>query len=346
MSRLIHIKNNKSNYTNNDTLIHKKNKHMVKKNTDQLQREIYISDILLKIPHFFLYFQPIINHQLFQLAEIDDEQFENCFTTENSSSQYYLVSYLYREIIEGFKEFFHYNTAVGFAKKRFLYRWCETYKNLLELCNVMNKNNIINMDITPKNIFFQEGRPILYNISNCICLMNDSGEKLDKIPIAFFNEYNPKKLHLPIEYHLLCFITYNQYDSLSVANIQTVVKEWAIEIRRSPLSVFFKNINLDETIFSLKYLVNKPKTIIKRELLGYINTWNNYSISMIYLLFLSSLGETVYNSDFGTEFTNLLLKNVSTNKMERKPITDTYDTFNAVLEKVDILEWKRFIEGM
>jgi hypothetical protein len=67
---------------------------------------------------------------------------------------------------------------------------------------------------------------------------------------------------------------------------------------------------------------------------------------MIYLLFLSSLGETVYNSDFGTEFTNLLLKNVSTNKMERKPITDTYDTFNAVLEKVDILEWKRFIEGM
>ncbi len=319
---------------------------MVKKNTDQLQREIYISDILLKIPHFFLYFQPIINHQLFQLAEIDDEQFENCFTMENSSSQYYLVSYLYREKIEGFKEFFHYNTAVGFAKKRFLYRWCETYKNLLEICNVMNNDNIINMDITPKNIFFHEGRPILYNISNCICLMNDSGEKLDRIPIAFFNEYNPKKLHLPIEYHLLCFITYHQYDSLSVANIQTVVKEWAMEIRRSSLSVFFKNINLDETIFSLKYLVNKPKTIIKRELLGYINTWNNYSISMIYLLFLSSLGETVYNSDFGTEFTNLLLKNVSTNKMERKPITDTYDTFNAVLEKVDILEWKRFIEGM
>ena len=349
MSRLIHIKNNRKNYTNNYTnneiLTHKTNKHTVKKNTDQLQREIYISDILLKIPHFFLYFQPIINHRLFQLAEIDDEQFENCFTADNSSTQYYLVSYLYREKTEGFKEFFHYNPTIGFTKKRFLYRWCETYKNLLEICNVMNNHNIINMDITPKNIFFQEGRPILYNVSNCICFMN-SGENVDKIPTPLFNEYNPKKLHLPIEYHLLCFIMYHQYDSLSVANIQTVVNELAMEIHKSPLSVFFKNINLDETIFSLKYLVNKPKIIIKRELLGYIGTWNNYSISMIYLLFLSSLGETVYNSEFGIQFSNLLLKNVSANKMERKSIKDTYETFNAFVEKVDILEWKRIVDDM
>jgi hypothetical protein len=141
-------------------------------------------------------------------------------------------------------------------------------------------------------------------------------------------------------------MTSKQYDSLSVTNIQTVVKEWAIEIRRSPLSVFFKNINLDETIFSLKYLINKPNTIIKRELLAYVGTWNNYSISVIYLLFLSSLGETVYTSEFGIEFLNLLLKNISANKMERKSIKDTYETFNTSVEKVDILEWKRFVEGM
>jgi len=353
MSQLIHIKNSKinstNNYTNNDTLTNKKNNNIVKKNTHELQREIYISDVLLKIPHFFLYFQPIINHRIFQLTEIDDEKFENCFTTENSSSQYYLVSYVDREKIEEFKVFFHYDKDCVFSKKRFIYRWFETYKNLLEICNVMNKNNIINMDITPKNIFFQEGRPILYNVSKCIYLTNigiDIGEKIDNISIQIFNEYNPRRLHLPLEYHILCYMEHYQYDSLSIGNIQTVVKDWTNGIEKSPLSVFFKNINLDETIFSLKNLVNKPKTIIKRELVGHIDTWNNYSVSVIYLLFLSSLGESVYNSEFGIEFTKLLLKNISANKMERKSIADTADTFNTAVEKVDILEWKRFIEDM
>jgi hypothetical protein len=350
MSRLIHIKNSKINSTNNNkSLLIKKNNNIVKKNTHELQREIYISDVLLKIPHFFLYFQPIINHRIFQLTEIDDEKFENCYTSEHISAQYYLVSYVDREKIEGFKGFFHYDKDSVFSKKRFLYRWFETYKNLLEICNVMNKNNIINMDITPKNIFFQEGRPILYNVSRCIYLTNigiDIGEKIDNISIQIFNEYNPRMLHLPLEYHILCYMEHSQYDSLSIGNIQTVVKEWAMEIRRSPLSVFFKNMNFDGVIFSLKNLVNKPKTIIKRELFGHIGTWNNYSISVIYLLFLSSLGELVYNSEFGIEFTKLLLKNISANKMERKSIADTYDIFNTYVEKVDILEWKRFVEGM
>lgn len=313
--------------------------NIVKRSNFISKNEISISRILTKIPRFFLYFEPIRGYRDFKLAEIDDERFEKC-TMLNDSSEYFLFQYENREKECDFREFF----SINVTKKHKILKIIASFKNLLNIIKILDERKIVHMNIVPKNILFKDDEsPRLINFGQSFILEKDQVERKsnEEIHKIVFSEYNPEKIHLPLDVHLLCFMNERKYESLSIANIETVVNDWYGGVSLSPLGKYISDEFKAAAIFSRRSLINKPKNIIKSEILSSADTWNNYSLNIIYLYLLSSLNEEIYTHKFAVAFSQLLLLNISGDCSKRETPGKTQQLFDELIHSISQEEWNK-----
>ena len=305
----------------------KKCRTVVKARTEIIENELKISEIIRQIPYFFLYFDPILSYRDFKVAEIDDERFEKCQTL-NDSREYLLLKYDSREKTEGFHGFFKEP-----KKRKYMAKVINSYKHLLNITALLDERKIVHMNIVPQSILFRDdGTPFLTNFQQSFLL--DETDFSRNPPF-----YDPRRIHLPLEYHILCYLVERDYASLSLANIETVVGDWFTSIYLSDIGKYCKKGLKEAALFSRMSLINKPKEEIIKELLAFSPTWNNYSLSIIYLHFLSSLDDIVYPHPFTFEFSELLMHNISNNCSKREGCAETLRQFDQILESTSDEDW-------
>jgi len=319
----------------------KKRKNAVKRVNLLSRNEMRISEIITKIPRFFLNFGPILQYRDFKLAEIDDERFEKCKVMNNN---YFLFQYENREKMRDFWVFFDKPAT----KKQKIHKIIQSFKNLLQIMNKMNERKLVHMNLVPSNILFKEDEtPYLIKFDQTLLFQKEEDERKsnEEMETQLFSEYNPRKIHWPIEVHLLCFMNARNLVSLSAANIETVVNDWITSVSLSPLGKYITEEFKAASIFSQRGLINKPKYWIKQQLLSFAETWNNYSLSMIFLYLLSSLDPEIKNHKFVTGFISILLQNISGLQTKRENESKTLEKFDDFIYSITQEEWQQLFNN-
>jgi hypothetical protein len=87
-------------------------------------------------------------------------------------------------------------------------------------------------------------------------------------------------------------------------------------------------------IETLKRFINKPKSEIINEILSFWTSWDNYSISILFLNIVGNMSRVFSLKDnFITKFSILLSKNITPDFSKREKLKRTIERFDELFEE-------------
>ena len=169
--------------------------------------------------------------------------------------------------------------------------------------------------------------------------MNSPGLDFKK----FILDYDPEYIQWPIELHLLAFIFRNQCISISPSNVNQIVND--LIQNNYILNNFSETIKEHYRKDGMQFLsqfVNKPLNEIISTITFHFKTWDNYSLSLLYLQIFVKIYNSMKNkkNKFIMDFMKLLLKNISFNPKNRLSIKNTKNMFQYLINNISKSEYK------
>ena len=194
--------------------------------------------------------------------------------------------------------------------------------------DILLQNNIVHFDIKDQNILYsiKYENPILIDFGLSIPL-----DKLDDTNLNnYFYIYSPDYYLWCLEFHVINYVLYKGV--LTEKSIDILIKEYIKN--NSGMSILSDNFKDSYFIaaknFFMKYVNVDSKTTIK-ELLLFANTWDLYSLSILYLRFLKLLfNNKIPDSELINKFSQLLLTNISPNPNNRLSSKQTQRTYSDI----------------
>lgn len=206
-----------------------------------------------------------------------------------------------------------------------------SYIYLLGSLEKLVQNNIVHYDLKGNNVLYDidKNRPIIVDFGLSID-MNDKNKSMQDS----FYTYSPRYYLWSPEIHLLSYLN-NKSQTIDKNDVKLIVSDLKHE------NYIFENIysnefieryyKLLEKVFS-RY-INKPKHIIEQKLIKYYYTWDNYSLSMMYLKFIK---EIYINGFVKNKLINIiseiLILNLHPNPKKRLSIKQTINRFKYGLK--------------
>ena len=255
--------------------------------TDHLKNELRINTILETIPFFSNYFYTITTCHNIIVDGIT-----------NVLPKYALVSYMNVPIIT-LIEYLRIN-----AKKSLPYYIIETYKYLIQSIRLLQTKNLVHFNI--------KGDTILYNQHKGTILLSDfSAAFTIPQPTAKILATNDATIYHPLEVHVLIYMKDMDKTSISRNDIDQITMTY---IGNNPHLQKYQQ----ECIQFLTPFINKDRNTITNEMLKYSNTWDNYSLSILYLQLANNIL---------LPLVEILEENICPNPTKRHNITETIQLF-------------------
>jgi serine/threonine protein kinase len=206
----------------------------------------------------------------------------------------------------------------------------ESYNYLLMALEKLNQVNIVHFDLKLENILFSESsydpRIIDFGISIPIHKLSNTNMK------NFFYSYAPEYYVWCIEIHIICFLLHETKDALSEEDAEIIATLYVGNNRALEFfSTEYSQTYLEECITQVKTYVDKPKQELIWELIGHSDTWDNYSVSVMYLRMITILfpeGNT--KNTFLPRFGKLLAQNIHPDPRKRLTIADSEKQFSDI----------------
>lgn len=210
----------------------------------------------------------------------------------------------------------------------------ESYKHLLVTISLLKQNKIVHNNIGFETIVTNKSHTLLTDFSKALDMNNFDINKYIK---HFVTTYVPDNVFKPMELQVLSYIITNKLDSISNNNIGCILDD--ILKYHTILPHFgdkyvtkFKN---DGTIFLQRY-VNKPITFICNDILTYYDMWDNYSLSVSFLIILIGIHKNIKHSNkFVITFMRHLLENISFNPLKRCSVETTTNKFEEMIYEIE-----------
>jgi hypothetical protein len=142
----------------------------------------------------------------------------------------------------------------------------------------------------------------------------------------------PGYIYWPPEIHLLSYILTNKLSSLSLINVETVVRDLqkANNLQNGVdklVSYFSKYVNLD-----LNHII--------ADMLRFSGTWDQYALGMCYLKLIEDLQKNIKTSNkFVVMFLELLRDTVHTVPSLRPSVSTTQAKFKQLVDDTDIADF-------
>ncbi len=307
--------------------------------------EVKIGKIISKIDGYINHFSPIIQESKLNIKKFNFNKFKQCtiLKTDHKKNKFTLMKLDY---IKG-KHFIDYIIDQK-NSLQLINNLIHSYNHLVSGIAILVKNNIVHFDLKGDNILFDEVRniPILLDFGLSIPFNDENSISLDnKFLKDYFYVFGPEYYIWPIEVHYLCYIL-NVNESCTVDDLINIIDKY---ISDNPAffnfsSKFIKQYK-EKTLRQLLYYnrFHSNERIFK--IIQYWKTWDNYSLSILYLEFLSYLNANGYdNNKFTIYFSQLLLHNINPNPEDRFTMEDTKYEFNKFLfdEKINnVISFKR-----
>ena len=310
----------------------------IQKNNKYANNEKTMGELITKIDGYINHFAPIIKKELLKTTKIKKDFFKECSALKDSGKNNSLII-MKMEYINGddFIEYLIKNKGSIDIVKNLI----SSYTHLLTSIKLLTDAKIIHYDLKGDNILFNKDKeiPIMIDFGlsiNMNELINQSIsiEKLKK----YFYVYGADYYVWPIEVHYLCYILHVN-ENPSSEDINKICDEFVKE-----------NVALTLN-FSNSFIKSYKKKCVKileglnthdfgsrvNKVLSYWYTWDNYALSIIYLLFVYYLNINGYlKNDLIIYFSEMLLTNINPDSSERLNVVETKSKFTEFLYNLNM----------
>ena len=251
----------------------------------------------------------------------------------NKKNNYKLVNFEYMECKKTNVLSYIFNVK---EEKKTILVVLETYKYLLKSLYILSELNIY-VNLTKEKIFIQDNIfcPLIYDIENSILIDYVKNENYNKL---FLN------IQFDIEMPFDLFIIKNIMagaetadEILEINEIEEITSNFLNNM--NCLFRFYKDAGFCESTFSLQCKTfilqyeNKAKKEIICDLLKYIKLWDNYRISIIYLIIIKNIKNKFHlDSLFINNVLSFLFSHIIIHPANRVPVKNTIVMFNNLID--------------
>jgi serine/threonine protein kinase len=321
------------------------NKNVVsklQKDDESSKNEINIGEIIMGIEDYQLYFLPVIGSCPINLSSINKSLLEQCDSVnkdkdknkDKDEQKYILMEIPYVKN----KSFYTILIDMYSSKKHIIIGLIENYSYLLDSINILLKKHIVHFDIKSENI--------LYNQNTHLPLILDFGVSINMDTFnyknigTYFYTYSPDYYIWPLEVHVITFLLHETDSTLTEKNIKSICMEY-VKYNKGLInfSEGFKREYLQacENYLQVYVGMDKKKTI--ELLVAFYPTWDNYSLSILYLKTFSFMfPHGFHKNSLILYFSQMLLYNINPNPEKRYSLEETKQKFKDIFfmeEQVD-----------
>jgi len=296
--------------------------------------EIEIGKLIKKITGYQLFFLPVVSNCKINVRKMEknDIEIDKCPIIEGKNQSLIAMDIPYVNQVP----------FVDIIKTRssnnIILTIIESYKYLLNSINSLIKINIVHFDLKLENILFKDEttnpRIIDFGISIPIDKINENNIK------NYFYAYAPSYYIWCIDIDIICYLLHNTNESLTDEEaeqiaINSVANNLALEI----FSEDFNKKYLEITKKEVKKYVGKESSEVIEKLKSFYKTWDNYSLSIIYLRIISLLfPNDEHKNTLIILFSQLLLLNIHPDPTKRLTIEETLRRFGDIFYLDDDVE--------
>ena len=216
------------------------------------------------------------------------------------------------------------------CSRKHIFLLIEFYRRLLASIHLLVSSNIIHNNIGFKSMVVNSFEfPILTNFRFSLDL-----SKSDKIEFCkrVYTRYIPGYIYWPPEIHLLSYILTNKLSSLSLSNVETVLRyiEKANNLQNG----------VDKLVSYFSKYVNLGLNHIIADMLRFSGTWDQYALGMCYLKLIEDLQKNIKTSNkFVVMFLELLRETVHMVPSLRPSVPNTQAKFQQIIDDTDIADF-------
>ena len=286
--------------------------------------EIKIGEMVSSQGGFELFFLPVMNSCDINVRKVSEREISKCKIMSNHKNKYVAMNMLYlsnREFID----------IVTYSDARMIIQtFIESYKYLLMSIEKLANINVVHFDLKLENIIFHgdtyDPRIIDFGISIPIDELNESNMK------QYFYVYAPSYYIWCIDIIIINFLLHETTTDLTDLDAKTISTLYVASNKALNIcSREFVERYLDLCIKQTKTYVGRPRDEVIQELLSYNKTWDNYSLSIIYLKLMGNLFPNIEDSNtFIVLMSQLLFTNIHPVPSRRLTINDTMIQFSNI----------------
>jgi len=263
-------------------------------------------------------FAAVISHCPINVSRIRTDGMENCkIITQKSSDQYIMmkIKYVQGGVLDTFITT-NQNNPLIFSL------FVSIYAHLLRSIRFLIRQHIVHFDIKGQNIIYNKVREIPVMIDFGLSIPIKELEKTKQF-YHYFYVYAPEYYVWPLEVHFFNFLQ-NISTTPSKADIRSMVEEY-VDNNAALLAVspnFRKNYKTLCYDF-LESLLPLSVSEMKEKILSYWDTWDNYSLSILYLKNLYILfgeGDMLESNSYIVFLAQILLTNIHPDPSRRLKI--------------------------
>jgi REP element-mobilizing transposase RayT len=293
-------------------------------NDEYSQNEIKTTNILKRINNYYLYFNIFEEIQHAKIGELNESNFERMDLCVDNH-----ILFIYND-----------NHKIDFTSfimsfhscRDFLLNLIESHREILKILCITKTNELCIFNICPNHILFDDTlKPQLSNFTKTFSLNLKTTSHLDLKNYLKGENYTYK----PIEVHLLYYLLYNNEMVLDDGTIDIISSKFVEDIKIFDyFSTTFKiEYKHKCNIFMRKYLAMNKDDIIK-DILKYSNTWDYYSICIIYLHIISNIIPIFsIREGFIVKFLNMLVKNLDPEPLNRDCVYEIDEYYDELFIK-------------
>lgn len=301
-----------------------------KKNTKIVNYDFYsineakISEKIKKISYYLNHFIIVEDYDFVNIGQLNDTFIEKLeLTTEKK----YLIFTYKNDVLVDFGDFLF----TLLEPRPFIHHIIESFSYLLNSLIQLNDIGICFFNLSPQNIVFNTNcgeKPQLMDFQLSLITSNLNEDYISKI-IKKHNDYT----HKPLEVHVLFYLIQNNMSTISYSFIEEIC------------GVFIQNLTVLElfsekyresykltAIESLKKYINTPKNDIILDILSKYETWDVYSLSVLYLYIFGHVSKFFsLKTTFISKIAMELSKNIHPDPAKRNSLKNLLDNYNNLL---------------
>lgn len=302
--------------------------------------EVKVCKKIEKIQYYYNFFEIIKKYQLLEVGQMNKNMLEKLDIIVNTqkNDKYLLVEYNTNKNAK-YMDFINFLFHIP-SPKLLIFHTLDSYSYLLESLIKLNIKKICFFDLCPENIFFAENyKPLLKNFKTSILIETIKNQTINENYIEKIITKITSFTHKPLEIHLLFYLIINNEISLSYSILDIISTNYIENL--TVLSFFsheYRENFKKECIDFLKIYINKPKHIIINEILGFCNTWDNYSLSILYLHIFGNITNVFSLTEtFINKLIIILSKNILPNPLKRETLENTMKMYNILF--TEFTDW-------
>lgn len=290
--------------------------------------DVKIAEKIRKIPYYANDFYIMTEYDFIKVGNLNEKSLESIdIQKTDTNTKYLLIKYKNEE---KHIEFTHFLFNLS-SSKLFVLRVLDAYSGLLHTLYKLNEENICFFDLSSENIVFNESyKPILKTFSSSLLI-----EKLNERYISNIMQKIDCFTYKPIEIHVLFYLINMNEETLCYTLIEHITQKYIEDVSVFKLfSQKYIETYKNHCLLFLKKYINKPKTLIINDILEYFDTWDNFSLSILYLHMIGNISIVFkLKQTFMNDFIILLMNNIHPDPLKRETLENTMSAFEDLFGK-------------